>query len=97
MLALLAEQTDLGGGRRLRIALTAPTGKAAARLEEAVRDEMAGRLSAADTGRLGDLWAVTLHRLLGTRFDSAVALPPRPRTTGCRTTSWSSTRPRWCR
>ena len=33
LLALLADQSD----RRLRIALTAPTGKAAARLQEAVR------------------------------------------------------------
>ena len=72
LLAVLAEQAELAGGRRLRIALTAPTGKAAARLEEAVRDEMAHRLAAADTERLGDLRAVTLHRLLGTRFDSAV-------------------------
>jgi len=72
LLALLAEQVSAAGERPLRIALTAPTGKAAARLEEAVHDEMAQRLSAADTERLGDLRAVTLHRLLGTRFDSAV-------------------------
>ncbi len=72
VLAVLAEQADLAGGRGLRTALTAPTGKAAARLEEAVRDELAHRLSAADAERLGDLRAVTLHRLLGTRFDSAV-------------------------
>ena len=44
--------------RRLRIALTAPTGKAAARLQEAVDDEMAQRLPAADRDRLGDLRAV---------------------------------------
>ena len=37
------------------------------------------RLAATDTERLGDLRAVTLHRLLGTRPDSASALPPRPR------------------
>jgi exodeoxyribonuclease V alpha subunit len=72
LLALLAEQAALAGDRRLRIALTAPTGKAAARLEEAVQGEIAHRLSGEDTARLGDLRATTLHRLLGSRFDSAV-------------------------
>ncbi|GAA2522708.1 exodeoxyribonuclease V subunit alpha [Winogradskya humida] len=42
-----------------RIALAAPTGKAAARLEEAVR--------ACDLPHLGDLHASTIHRLLGRR------------------------------
>ncbi|HEY9293096.1 MAG TPA: AAA family ATPase, partial [Microlunatus sp.] len=50
--------------RPLRIALAAPTGKAAARLEEAVRDATR-RLPAEDRGRIGDLTASTLHRLLG--------------------------------
>jgi exodeoxyribonuclease V alpha subunit len=72
LLALLAEQAEIAGERPPRVALTAPTGKAAARLEEAVRQEMAGRLSPQDTARLGDVRASTLHRLLGTRFDSAV-------------------------
>jgi exodeoxyribonuclease V alpha subunit len=47
----------------LRIALAAPTGKAAARLQEAVR-EQAGELG------LPELSAMTLHRLLGWRPDS---------------------------
>jgi exodeoxyribonuclease V alpha subunit len=72
LLGLIAEQAEIAGARRPRIALTAPTGKAAARLDEAVRGEMAARLSAQDTERLGDLRASTLHRLLGTRLDSAV-------------------------
>ena len=72
LLALLAEQAEIAGERPPRVALTAPTGKAAARLEEAVRQEMAGRLSSQDTARMGDVRASTLHRLLGTRFDSAV-------------------------
>ncbi|WP_454196635.1 exodeoxyribonuclease V subunit alpha [Nocardia sp. Marseille-Q1738] len=42
----------------LRIALAAPTGKAAARLQEAVREQ-------ADSLGLPDLTAATLHRLLG--------------------------------
>lgn len=42
----------------LRIALAAPTGKAAARLQEAVREQ-------ADALGLPDLTAATLHRLLG--------------------------------
>lgn len=45
-------------GTPLRIALAAPTGKAAARLQEAVRDQ-AGPLG------LPELSAATLHRLLG--------------------------------
>ncbi len=60
LLALLQDQA----GGRLRIALAAPTGKAAARLQEAATDA-AGRLSAEDQARLGALKASTLHRLLG--------------------------------
>ena len=62
LLALLAEQSPTP----LRIALAAPTGKAAARLEEAVRDETA-KLPAEDRARLGTLSGQTLHRLLGSR------------------------------
>ncbi|HZA71446.1 MAG TPA: exodeoxyribonuclease V subunit alpha [Propionibacteriaceae bacterium] len=60
LLALLLDQP----GRPVRIGLAAPTGKAAARLEEAVR-RAAAELPIADRERLGDLRAVTLHRLLG--------------------------------
>jgi exodeoxyribonuclease V alpha subunit len=48
----------------LRIALTAPTGKAAARLEEAVRSA-SYQLTDADRAGLAVLSASTLHRLLG--------------------------------
>ncbi|MEV6286100.1 exodeoxyribonuclease V subunit alpha [Kribbella sp. NPDC051770] len=71
LLAVLAEQAELAGERRPWIALTAPTGKAAARLEEAVRREMSDRLSPEDTARLGDFHARTLHMLLGRRPDSS--------------------------
>ena len=57
ILAVLAAQPGGGG---LRVALAAPTGKAAARLQEAVR-EAAGR---GDLGSVPDE-AFTLHRLLG--------------------------------
>jgi exodeoxyribonuclease V alpha subunit len=67
LLALLAEHA---GPARPRIALAAPTGKAAARLQEAVQQEVA-KLDAADQTRLGELQAMTLHRLLGSRPDSA--------------------------
>jgi exodeoxyribonuclease V alpha subunit len=67
LLALLAEQAEAS---RLRIALAAPTGKAAARLQEAVQLEVA-KLDAADRARLGELLAMTLHRLLGSRADSS--------------------------
>jgi exodeoxyribonuclease V alpha subunit len=61
LLALLREQHP-----EWRIALAAPTGKAAARLEEAVRSSTA-LLPAEDRARLGELSATTLHRLLGWR------------------------------
>ena len=55
---------EASGGERLRIALTAPTGKAASRLEEAVR-EGAGQLPDAEPIRqLVQKGAKTIHRLL---------------------------------
>ncbi len=68
LLALLAEQAE-GQGRPPRVALTAPTGKAAARLEEAVAAATRA-LPDTDRARLGTLHAATLHRLLGSRADS---------------------------
>jgi exodeoxyribonuclease V alpha subunit len=68
IVALLAEQA-LAAGRPLPlVALAAPTGKAAARLQEAVRTE-AAELDVADLARaqLLELPATTLHRLLGWR------------------------------
>ena len=50
-------------GETLRIALAAPTGKAAARLEQSVRDS-ATRFGAVDRARLAGVRAMTLHRLL---------------------------------
>ncbi|MBS43582.1 MAG: exodeoxyribonuclease V subunit alpha [Nocardioides sp.] len=64
LLALLAEQAVTAGAEVPRIALAAPTGKAAARLQEAVVEQV-GALPAADRERLEGLRAVTLHRLLG--------------------------------
>jgi exodeoxyribonuclease V alpha subunit len=64
LLALLREQRPT-----YRIALAAPTGKAAARLEEAVRSSSAA-LPAADRERVGDPPATTLHRLLGWRAEA---------------------------
>ncbi|RHW23965.1 exodeoxyribonuclease V subunit alpha [Nocardioides immobilis] len=62
LLALLTQQAD----RPLRIALTAPTGKASARLQQAVEEAQAeDRFSDADRARLSGLAASTLHRLLG--------------------------------
>ncbi|SDE15261.1 AAA family ATPase [Auraticoccus monumenti] len=54
---------------RLRITLAAPTGKAAARLEEAVRAESA-RLPEDLRAPLSGLTATTLHRVLGWRPES---------------------------
>jgi exodeoxyribonuclease V alpha subunit len=66
VLALLHEQATHAGRRPALVALAAPTGKAAARLEEAVHGE-ARRLPLTDEARtwLLSQSAVTLHRLLG--------------------------------
>jgi exodeoxyribonuclease V alpha subunit len=71
LLALLVEQAELAGVPRPRIALAAPTGKAAARLTEAVAAEVE-KLDAVDAARLAGLRATTLHRLLGPRPDTSV-------------------------
>ncbi|MCW2767755.1 MAG: recD [Nocardioides sp.] len=70
LLALLVEQAEVAGRPPPRIALAAPTGKAAARLQQAVEDEVA-KLPADDKRRLTGLRAMTLHRLLGSRPDSS--------------------------
>jgi exodeoxyribonuclease V alpha subunit len=63
---LLAVLMSLPGGPQ-RVALAAPTGKAAARLQEAVWAELEvlGRQSPADSDRVGRPPASTVHRLLG--------------------------------
>jgi len=61
LLALLADQSD----RSLRIALTAPTGKASARLQEAVRTALAESSYDGHRDAVGQPVAQTLHRLLG--------------------------------
>ncbi len=68
MLVLLADQAH-ARGERLSVALAAPTGKAATRLQEAVMGELAG-LADEDRERVGRPEAMTLHRLLGWRFDN---------------------------
>ena len=60
LVALLRDQA----GQPLRIALAAPTGRAAARLKEAVT-AAADQLGPDDRERMGVLEAFTLHRLLG--------------------------------
>ncbi len=62
LLAVLHEQHGPG----LRVALAAPTGKAAARLQQAVL-EVASGLEGPDRERVGAPAASTLHRLLGSR------------------------------
>ncbi len=71
VLALLDEQAEATGAPAPLVALTAPTGKAAARLEEAVHTAAAA-LDVSDTtrARLRCVSASTLHRLLGWRPDS---------------------------
>ncbi len=70
LICVLADQVR--DGRRLSVALAAPTGKAAARLQESVLEEARdARFSDDDRRRLEDMDAVTLHRLLGWRPDNA--------------------------
>ena len=63
LVAVLAAQRD----RPLSVALSAPTGKAAARLQEAVAEELPAGFERA----VGTTEAMTLHRLLGWRPDNA--------------------------
>jgi exodeoxyribonuclease V alpha subunit len=68
ILVLLDEQARAAGRTLPRVALAAPTGKAAARLEEAVHAEAAHLdVPAEARDRLLGLRASTLHRLLGWR------------------------------
>ncbi|MGB9011965.1 MAG: exodeoxyribonuclease V subunit alpha, partial [Aeromicrobium sp.] len=64
LLAVVSEQHELAAGRRPRVAMCAPTAKAAARLQEAVA-EQAVDLEPEDRERVGSLEASTIHRLLG--------------------------------
>ena len=74
---LLGVLMSLEGEQPLRIALAAPTGKAAARMGQALRaatarDDFPGDGATADRrNRIHDLSAGTLHRLLGWRPDSS--------------------------
>lgn len=71
VLAILQAQSLATLGRPLRVALTAPTGKAAARMREAVA-ATAARLDLTPDERewLTALPASTMHRLLGWRHDN---------------------------
>ncbi len=97
IVALLGEQAAAAGAPPPLVALAAPTGKAAARLQEAVHEQAAGlAVDAAIRGPLLALEASTLHRLLGWRPGSHSRFRHHA-ATGCPTTSSSSTRPRWSR
>jgi exodeoxyribonuclease V alpha subunit len=68
IVALLAEQAHARGQPMPLVAMAAPTGKAAARLQEAVQAETARlRVAPSVRGLVADVPSVTLHRLLGSR------------------------------
>lgn len=67
---LVAALQDVAGPG-LRVALAAPTGKAAARLQESVNDELRALAHDEDRERTGELRSSTVHRLLGTRPGSS--------------------------
>jgi exodeoxyribonuclease V alpha subunit len=76
LLATLHEQARAAGERSPLVGLAAPTGKAAARLEEAVRAEAAvmarsGAVRAEVVEQLVGIGGSTLHRLLGSRLGTA--------------------------
>lgn len=66
IVALLLACADDRHPRVTRVALAAPTGKAAARMGEALDEALAG-MPDEDVARIGELRAQTLHRLLGAR------------------------------
>ena len=92
MLALLHDQP----GPPPRIALAAPTGKAAARLEEAVRAAAAGS-GTAGPGAPGRRQCVDPAPAAGLDRRPAGAGSSTTPATTCRTTWWWSTRCRWSR
>ncbi|MDO9410100.1 exodeoxyribonuclease V subunit alpha [Patulibacter sp.] len=66
IVALLLEQANAAGAPAPLIALAAPTGKAAARMEESLRETAGDPGITPDVAaRIGALTASTLHRLLG--------------------------------
>nr|MCW2728062.1 recD [Aeromicrobium sp.] len=72
LLAVLASQATAAGAPPLRVALAAPTGKAAARMKEAVAAvSEAGGFTDDERTWLRGLEASTLHRLLGFRPDNS--------------------------
>lgn len=72
--ALAAQHASAGHARPLNIGLAAPTGKAAARMREAIVGAASGTVFTADERTwLESLRAVTLHRLLGARPDHRTA------------------------
>ena len=79
LLALCADQAELDGRPALRIALAAPTGKAAARLQEAVEEEVA-ELPRSPTGaRLAGVRGRDPAPAARWRPDTSHPVPPRPR------------------
>jgi exodeoxyribonuclease V alpha subunit len=64
----------------IRVALAAPTGKAAARMGEAITEAVTrSQASEAESARMREVWAGTLHRLLGLRPGTLDLLDQGPR------------------
>ena len=89
ILALLLEQAR----GRLRIALAAPTGKAAARMQDAIRASLETLRVDVHIRDVIPVEAATIHRLLG--FRAGPSNSGTIGTTPCRWTSWWWTRPPW--
>ena len=70
VLPILTHLLQKPGNERLRVALAAPTGKAAARLEETVRMGLDGLNCPEEVKRRVPVSASTVHRLLGVRGNS---------------------------
>jgi exodeoxyribonuclease V alpha subunit len=70
VLSILARLLEKSGNERLRVALAAPTGKAAARLEETVRGGLETLKADEKTKARMPRTASTIHRLLGFKGNS---------------------------
>jgi exodeoxyribonuclease V alpha subunit len=71
LVLILALLLELDPNRKLRIAVTAPTGKAATRIQESIRSIKATLASSEETKAQLPEAATTIHRLLGYIPDSA--------------------------
>ena len=92
-----AARPGRGPRRRLRIALAAPTGKAAARLQQAVAPSSAAAFGEADRARLAGVTAIDAAPAAAARPGQHHPLPPPPRQPAAPRRRRRRRVARWCR